>query len=297
MKSHNRASLLLLTLALFILGTSFFWPRLWQITQNKNAVATVTQIRGQAEKVSIHKSGPEIIKKNSIIQNLETLIVGSNSDVIVKFQEGAEIKILPGSLIHFSGKPKNPQMNIKKGKLEIVSLSTNDKLWISENGRTLKAQNYKNTTTQDQTLEINPELTQGEIQTDSNAFNSIEGGGIGGKIAEATQEMGHLTPPPGKNDEQNQIRLMISDRLARQKTRIYRCYSQLIQKKPEAKGKLAVHFTVNNLGKVEDAEMTSSQFSDENFHKCLIEVVKRTDFLPFNGNTMATLLPLKFEKK
>jgi hypothetical protein len=296
MSSHNRTSILLLSLALFILGASFFWPQLWQLSQNKNAIARVTQIRGQAEKVSIHKAGPETIKKNSIVQNLETIIVGNNSDLTVRFYDGAEIKILSGSLINFSGKPKNPQLNIKKGKLEVISINTTEKLWISENGRTLKAQNYKATHTQDQTLEINPEIKHSDIQTADPSFGGIEGGGIGGKIANATLDVGANKSSSLKNDEQNQIRLMISDRLARQKIRIYRCYSQLLQKKPEAKGKLALHFTVTNLGKVEEAEMTSSQFTDENFHKCLVEVIKRTDFMPFKGNTMATLLPLKFEK-
>lgn len=294
MSSHNRTSVILLVVALLVLGGSFFWPNIWQSIQNKNSLAIVTQIRGQAEKISIHNSAPELIKKNSVIQSLETLVVGSNSDLTVHFQEGAEVKLFPGSLVNFSGKPKNPQINIKKGKLEVVSISSQEKLWISQNGKTTKAQNYKAVESTDEALDINPLLNQTEVQTDINNLSSIEGGGT---VPEnITSAIANIKKEPLQKDEQTQIRLMISDRLARQKTRIYRCYSQLLQKKPDAKGKLAVHFTVNNLGKVEEAEMASTQFAEDSFHKCLIEVVKRTSFLPFKGNTIATLVPLKFEK-
>jgi hypothetical protein len=288
-------SIILLIFALLILGASFFWPQLWTIIQTKNSLAVVTQVRGQAEKISVHNSVPEKIKKNTVIQTLETLIVGNNSDLTVRFHEGAEVKLSPGSLVNFSGRAKNPQMNIKRGKLEIISISAQEKLWISQNGRTTKAQNYRTEEEpKGEALEINPVLNETEVQTDLNPISSIEGGG--GVPENITSAIANVKREPAKKEEQSQIRTMISDRLARQKTRIYRCYSQLLQKKPEAKGKLAVHFTVNSLGKVEDAEMASTQFEDENFHKCLIEVVKRTDFLPFKGSTMATLLPLKFEK-
>jgi hypothetical protein len=288
-------SIILLLVAFLVFGTSFFWPKFWQSIQNKNALALITAIHGQAEKISIHSATPETIKKNTPIQSLETLIVGSNSDLIVKFHEGAEIKLFPDSMVIFSGKAKNPQMSIKKGKLEVLSISAQEKLWISQNGRTTKAQNYKATDNIDESLEINPILGQTDVQAETtNSFSSIEGGE---SVPEnVTSSIANIKKETKVNDEQSQIRLMISDRLARQKTRIYRCYSQLLQKSPEAKGKLAVHFTINNLGKVENAEMASTQFEDQNFHKCLLEVVKRTDFLPFKGSVMATLLPLKFEK-
>lgn len=294
MSSHNRTSIILLVVALLVLGTSFFWPHLWLKLQNKNILATVIQLHGQAEKISIHNTSPKIIKKNSTIQALESLIIGSNSTLTIRFQEGAEIKLLPGTLVNFSGKAKNPQMNIKKGKLEVVSISAHEKLWISQNGRTTKAQNYKAVDDNDEALEINPILNQTDIQADTNISTSIEGGETAPE--NITSAIANIKQEPKNNDEHSQIRLMISDRLARQKTRIYRCYSQLLQKQSDASGKLAVHFTVNNLGKVEDAEMASTQFKNDDFHKCLLNVVKRTNFLPFDGNTMATLLPLKFEK-
>jgi outer membrane biosynthesis protein TonB len=97
-------------------------------------------------------------------------------------------------------------------------------------------------------------------------------------------------------DFQAQIRGMIADRVGRQKNHLFRCYTTLIQKQKNASGKLDVHFTVNNLGKVEDPMIVKTEIMDKKFEKCLLQVIQRTDFQPFQGQKVSTFLPLRFEK-
>lgn len=302
-----RTSILLLALSLFVITGSFFWPKLWQSFRERYALAQIINVKGQVQKFSFLKSDSQTISKGQGIQALEGLIIGKKSEATLKFFEGAEIKLPAGALVSFSGRTTNPQINIKKGNLEIIRINSKDKLWINQQGKNIRAQDYQAKLTPDQTLEINPDL-----QT-LGAESPVMGleGAVNSTTTTTAGTEAENTPAADQNNlkaaaeerktelrqsEQGQIRLMISDRIARQKTRIYRCYSQLLQKEPEASGRMSVHFTVNKLGKVEDAELVSSQFKEESFHKCILQVLQRTDFLPFEGSTMATLLPLKFEK-
>lgn len=87
----------------------------------------------------------------------------------------------------------------------------------------------------------------------------------------------------------------ISERLQLQSRYFFRCYSHLLENDPSQKGKVVVGFTIGSQGEVSFAQIASSDFDNDVFHRCLVDVVQRTPFPSFEGRPISTLFPIEFE--
>jgi hypothetical protein len=112
------------------------------------------------------------------------------------------------------------------------------------------------------------------------------------QVTEAEPSPGWTSPvPEGTGLTEKEIQETMNSH----RTSFLKCYSGLLQKDAQAKGEATLTFTVENSGKLSAVEVTSSNLQQDDFKKCLIEVMNRVEFRPFDGSPISTLFPLKFE--
>ena len=70
---------------------------------------------------------------------------------------------------------------------------------------------------------------------------------------------------------------------------IRQCYEKLLQRSPNASGKVKVRFKVGTNGRVLSANVVSSSISDGTLKGCVIGVVRRWKFPPPRGGSAVTV--------
>ncbi|MES3037147.1 MAG: AgmX/PglI C-terminal domain-containing protein [Bdellovibrionota bacterium] len=87
----------------------------------------------------------------------------------------------------------------------------------------------------------------------------------------------------------------IQNTLRRSQPLFFRCYTQLLQRSPKAKGQVDLVFTIQSSGKISQPQISGSQLRDDPFRRCLTDVVSRIEFPRFDGRSVSAVFPLKFE--
>jgi len=291
------------------LAISFYWPKYLASLKMKQAevLATVVSSRGSNEWVSKKSLTHQSPRKALSIRMNESLATGTDGEMVIRFKKGAEIRLLPSSFITLIRKANSTLIALRKGELEVVREGELNSVLVSQGGQDKPLQDY-HAPLSDSTLWIDtqsldtinnkPMKSVTPIMTSTIAAG-IEGSGGMTPLSLVNSPFSAVTEKQVK-DFETQVRAMISDRISRQKNHLFRCYSTLVEKKnsklntPE--GKVNLHFTVNNQGKVEDLLFLNSEISDQKFKNCLSQVIKRTEFQPFQGTKISTMLPLRFDR-
>lgn len=309
-------------------GLAFFWPKYFVSFKTKQAdvLATVFSSKGSNEWISKKSLSHQKPQKSLSIRMNESLATGTDGEIVVRFKRGAEIRLLPSSFVTIIRKSNSTLIALRKGEIEVIREGEPNSVLISQGGKDKPLQEYLVPSSYDSAMWIDTQSLDTiksvtTVTPTSPITVSLEGNGMAppssssSAIAATTQPtttpsssssplsyakdpLAALSPKHVKNFE-GQIRSMISDRVSRQKNHLFRCYSSLIQKKQNNEtphGKIDLHFTVNNLGKVEDLMVLNTEIKDQKFQACLTQVIKRTDFQPFQGQKVSTLLPLRFDK-
>jgi TonB family protein len=307
------------------IGLAIYWPQYFVSLKMGQAgvLATVFSSRGSNEWISKKSLTHQKPQKSLSLRMNESLATGTDGVMVLKFKQGAEIRLLPSSFITLIRKANSTLIALRKGEIEVIREGEPNSVLISQGGQDRPLQDYHTTSVDAslwidaQTLDTVKSVTP--INSSSESIHvSLEGEGsaptpaldrstiqspvsesMGSSINLSSDPLSSISTKQVKNFE-SQIRSMISDRISRQKNHLFRCYSTLVQQanaKSEApQGKINLHFSVNNQGKVEDLLVLNSEIKDPKFQTCLIQVIKRTDFQPFQGQKVSTLLPLRFDK-
>jgi len=307
---------------LITLGLAFYWPKYFVSLKMRQAdvLATVFSSKGSNEWISKKSLSHQTPQKALSLRMNESIATGTDGEMILRFKRGAEIRILPSTFITLIRKANSTLIALRKGEIEVIREGETNSVLISQGGQDKPLQEYHSPNFESslwidsQTLDTMKSVTP--ITPPTNTVNAaLEGEGMAAPILNsnfksvARNEKSPINfsndPLLSMSDKQvkdfeSQIRAMISDRISRQKNHLFRCYSSLMQKKNSVEdaphGKINLHFTVNNQGKVEDLMVLNSEINDKKFQSCLIQVINRTDFQPFQGQKVSTLLPLRFDK-
>jgi len=74
-----------------------------------------------------------------------------------------------------------------------------------------------------------------------------------------------------------------------------RCYAKHLQQKPEARGKVDLHFIIEATGKLSGVKIARSTIADLALHKCIIGVVSRARFKAKPKQPLFVTYPIFFE--
>lgn len=251
---------LLLGLCLVGLSAYFGFFRKPSTTPNPK-IGTVYLEMGKA---TIYRGGTtkkENLTKRALIHNLDSIETQDTSEASIDFESAFRVRILAGSLVTFEKvSDENVVLIIKRGDVRVDNVGRENVLFIAKNGERLSAQNY-----------------------------------AGSPLAETPVDNPVTTTTI--NAEQDLTNSEIEQVMTSNKNSFFKCYTQLLQKAPGSKGEVTLSFTIENSGKISVTEITamSLNFGNDDFKKCLIEVLKRIEFKKFKGPQIAAFFPLKFE--
>ena len=308
---------------------AYSWPNFFNFytfkANEKQILATVVSQKGTTEWISRKTIQNLVPKKSSKLKMNESLSTGSDGEIVLRFKKGAEIRILPSSFVTLIRKANSTLLALRRGDVEVIEEGEQRSVLISFKGLEQPLKNYYQKVS-DKTLFIDPqnldsiksvELSKNnslpQTQTNDSKSDSVPQSTLsslieGSTLTQSQELVPKLLNTPNSEatltsidsikmaDYQTQIRSMISERIGKQKNHLFRCYSSLIQKNKTLQGKLDLHFKVSSLGKVEEALIVKNDLRDKKFESCLIQVIMRTEFIPFKGPTVSTFLPLRFEK-
>ena len=239
-------------------------------TLGKKVIATVIDFEGSATVEGLDQTDTANIQKKTKIKNLDVVKTQAQSEASIELPAiKAEIRVLENSNILFEENTEGSViLTIKDGDLIVERLgskageqSPGAQLWIKKDGRQLSALDYA-------------------ITNEKNAQSS-------------PLQKSKFASQIKKSDRLSQTK--IEEILSSKKNDFFRCYGQLIQKEEQAHGQLLLSFEILPTGKVALVDVAKTEITQTAFLSCLKEVVLRTNFPPFDGKTITTVFPLKFD--
>ncbi len=264
-KSQLVIGFLLLGLVLVGLSTyfSYFAPK-----SNPTEIL-LARVERETGKAFIYRSGytqRENVDRRTDLFNLDSVETQETGEAIIAFESNHKLRLSPNTLVTLerSDDPQNLAVTaiIKRGEVHVDNVGREGELFVTKNGQRIAAADYNNSALASAAV---------EKPVPNEAFSS---------------------PVPenqGLSEEE------INNVMNNNRASFFKCYTQLLQKEPSAKGNVSLSFTIENNGKLSVAEVTASQLQNVEFKKCLLEVLRRIEFRSFQGPQISTLFPLKFE--
>ena len=236
------------------------------ISKWMDADVSLTPTLAQVEKISDqvfilkkHFTQKEAVIKKSSLHALETLETSVDGEAYLDFSSSHRLHLFPNSQITVDQEGAVTVVYIKSGEVKVETQGREGTLVIAKNG----------------------------LRWSSTDYDLI------GKPAGAATEP--ILPAAESGLSEGLTPAYIVDTLKSQKGTFYKCYTQLLQRKPKVTGESSISMTIEANGKISRSEVTSSQLEDPAFKKCLVEATNRIEFKPFRGDAITTVFPLKFE--
>ncbi len=222
------------------------------------ALAQIEKITDQVLILKKHQTQKEVVKKKTPLRALETLETTVDGEAVLDFPSAFRLHVFPNSQLTLDQEGDATVVYLKAGEIKMDSQGRDGTLLIAKGGLRWPAPEYDSLNKTSRAAEPTLPATDSQAQ---------EG----------------LTPS------------YIVDTLKSQKGIFYKCYTQLLQKKPGLVGETSISMTIDPNGKISRSDVTTSQLGDASFKKCLIEATARIEFKPFRGDAITTVFPLKFE--
>lgn len=255
---------------LLFLGLTALIVSFWIESRSKferDSIYQIGQVERQKGQVWVFRAGLEQKKKvdkTLSISPLDTVEVEDGSEARLLFENTALVKLMSESLVTFERVEleSNAQdvIFIQRGDLRVEDPGRDGELFISKNGQRMAAKIYNESKLAQEPVN-RPKLV------DSNSTEAAS----------------------GLSDDE------ISTLVTAQRSNFMKCYMALLQKEPTSKGEVSMNFTIENSGKVGLIEISSVTLKQDEFKKCLTQVLSRVQFRSFSGTPISTFFPLKFE--
>jgi hypothetical protein len=204
----------------------------------------------------------EEVEVQAAIYNLDSIETNDTGEVSLFFEGAVRIQVLNNALVTLESDAQGSQnrtvLYLKRGEIKVETDGPTPQVVIAKNGQRIMASEY-------QESDLAHSKTQ-ENQAEAQGVKSV-----------------------GLTEQE------IASGISLHRSSFFKCYTQLLQKNPTAKGEVSLSFTIENSGKLSVSDVTSNQLNFDDFKHCLTEVLRRVDFRPFSGPPISTLFPLKFE--
>lgn len=220
-------------------------------------------------KVSLIRHGlsqKETLTGRASLYLLDSIETGTDGDVTLTTDSGYKIRLLENALITIDQEQNKIVLLIKKGELQFDASGQEGSLLVSREGNRWTPAEYE--------AQVRSEIDLDALPDFNPSASPAPPAGV---------------PLEGLSPEQ------IQDTLRNNRSAFFRCYTQLLQKKPGTTGQSNLSFTIEPSGKISLINIASSTIDDPQFQRCLIETLRRISFKSFNGKAISTIFPLKFE--
>lgn len=263
MQRQSQIILGIFVLGIFFVGLSLFFSR-HTSSSDLNQTVKVGSISRETGSLEVIKEGLKQrtkVESKSDIHNFDSIETSEIGEANLTLENGYRLRIFGNSFVTVEQINEVDNLRIlltlKRGDLRVDQVGRNKELIISKNGVQTEAEKYN-----DSELQKEPTKPTKDSQTVSESA----------ALSEAE----------------------IASTMTNHKNSFYKCYSKLLQKQNSAKGDVALTFLIENSGQISDLNIQTS-FTDEDFKRCLRDVVGRIQFKPYKGAQISTYFPLKFD--
>lgn len=208
----------------------------------------------------------EELTRRAILYSSDSVETNVDGDVTLEFDSADRVRVEENSFVTLDEENGRTVILIKRGDVQVENFGQEGRVVISRDGSRWSTADYEMVYRKQMPAESLPELAPSE-----GAF------------------------PAQKNSNEGLSSEFIQDTLRTHRPALFKCYTQLLQKKPNVTGQASVNFTIERNGKISQADVVHTNVPDPQFKKCLIETIRRVEFRPFNGDAITTVIPLKFE--
>lgn len=251
--------------AILIVGIILIVVSIWLPNQTRvyfkgkeSDFAVVNDKVGVVTVTSAQSPSPVSLNLKTQLHPRDMVTTGADSEVLLQFKNESQLRVTSNSEILLDLQENgSPLVVVRTGDIFTERFGKKPETWIRKDGQSLSITDY----------------------TASNKRNN--------KYLKEPQ------PAVDANETltQTEIETVLSDR----KSDFFKCYGQVLQKKPQSRGQVLLSFTIEKQGQTSKIEVSKSDIDDNTFKSCLMEVVARTKFRTFNGKSITTVFPLKFE--
>jgi hypothetical protein len=263
----NHLVLGFLTLGLIFVGLSIYFSFFTEVEKPREI--RLARVERENGKASVLRSGytlKENVDRRLNLYNLDSVETLETGEAILALESAYRVRLFNNTFVTLERVDDSDGFHVvlilKRGEIRIENFGREGELFIAKNGDRVSASDYNSSP-----------LAQAPVEPPSpnEAFSN--------------------PLPENQSLSEDEISTVMNNH----RTGFFKCYTQLLQKEPSAKGQVTLSFTIENNGKLSVAEVTASQLPNEDFKKCLLEVLRRIDFRAFQGPAISTLFPLKFE--
>lgn len=220
-------------------------------------------------------------KAHQILQKLDTVETSHDSEALIQFPNGEQVRLFENSVALLDLEAGKALLILKEGDLWVETAKDGaDAVMISRDGIRRSLAGDRDYQSHERAVEKNRLVTK--VKTPLR------------EKASAPANSGDIAFPPRSRLE-SLTSDYIQSTLRTQRNLFFKCYTSLLQKTPGVSGEASVAFTIERSGRVSQAEVSSSNFKDPNFRRCLTEAVRRVEFKSFAGDPVNTLFPLRFQ--
>lgn len=266
----------------FLLSLFFIWPQVRLLfvhpSENKKWVGEIIEARGATQ--ILKKNKLQAVQRGDHFFSGDTLITGKGAQVDLRllWRDGVEISIQEESQLSFKQQAKSLHILLDRGNFDILkSGDESSSIFVLSEGRKQSLEEFENS---------NLNLTSLRVWPIENA-----------PIQNKDDDTGRSLPPTPQNEGmKNPTLLSVKSRLNKQNTFFFRCYSQYLSKNSLKEGGMRLKLVISNKGKVQLAQIKSSDFNDEDLESCVLDVTRRVLFQSFEGPELHLIFPLEFKK-
>lgn len=250
---------------LLIVGTVLIVVSIWLPNQNRiffktsaTDFAIVNEKTGHVTASNAQSPTPVEVNLKTQLHPRDSINTANESEVLIQFKNDSQVRIAQNSEVLLDQQERgSPLLVVKSGEVFVERFGRKPETWIRKDGQSLSVVDY----------------------TASDKNN--------------TQFLKESIPVIDANETLTQTE--IETILTARKSDFFKCYGQILQKKPQSRGQVMLSFTIEKQGQTSKIEVSKSDIDDNSFKSCLMEVVARTKFRVFTGKPITTVFPLKFE--
>ncbi len=264
-KNNKLISILILIGALSVALSLFIASKTESQKPGSRPLARIELNLGKVSVLRKNMTLREDLTRKATLFAQDSVESSGDGDATMEFDSGDRIRVEENSLITLDEENTRIVVIVKRGDVQVENFGRDGSVYISREG--------VRWTTNDYELNYKKQAPDATLPD----APSMESSAPTAKLSE------------GLTSE------FIQDTLRTHRASFFKCYTQLLQKTPGLSGQASVNFTIENSGKVSQADVSYSSLSDTGFKACLIEATRRVEFRAFKGPAITTVFPLKFE--
>ena len=207
----------------------------------------------------------------------EALSTGPDGQIQVEFLSGLQLLLEPNSRLvaeFDSGSQQQINATVLAGSVKFLKKIKGNSVRVYKDGVEL---------TGEAAAGLAPLIISGSDSAEPKDEAAIS-------IAQSDEPSPTATPPVAKSEtEQNDDSTLSNDEIQRaivsKRSLFQRCYLSYLQRTKDmtVAGRMVIGFEIENDGHVRSQKLVSSPFQDNTLHSCILEVIARISFSPFDG--------------